>query len=162
MENWINKMALELSNEVLYDIGSDVMVDKLELAYDDRTIDELYSFSKKFLKKAVYALEPFLTPVLMEEVRRINGEEVHLFFDVKRKLYLITGEMMKEVLEAYTKRRWISCGERLPKDHGRYLVFYGKDTYIFIEEWDGNCFSERNYIGQPKAWMELPEEYKGE
>ena len=63
---------------------------------------------------------------------------------------------------AYYNSGWIPCREQTPEEHGRYLVSYGKDTRVFIEEWDGHWFSERHYFEQPKAWMPLPEPWKGE
>lgn len=60
------------------------------------------------------------------------------------------------------EKEWIPCSERKPPEIGRYLVSYGKNTRVFIEEWDGHWFSERHYFEQPKAWMELPEPWKGE
>lgn len=58
--------------------------------------------------------------------------------------------------------KWIPCTERLPEERGPYLVSYGKNTFVFTEEWNGCCFSERHYIGQPKAWTPMPEPYEGE
>ena len=88
----------------------------------------------------------------------------HMFADkeIQAKLKEQSKPEFLEICKNAKTGGWIQCSKRLPEEHGRYLVSYGKDTRVFIEEWDGYCFSERNYIGQPKAWMELPGEYDGE
>lgn len=73
-------------------------------------------------------------------------------------------DAIEVVLNALPK--WTSCSERLPEAEGEYLVTddsggiktVDKDTLlIFDDGTKGWCYSQN-----PVAWMELPEEWKGE
>ena len=56
--------------------------------------------------------------------------------------------------------KWIPCSEQLPERDGRYLVTnsaWGSWT-VYVCAWIGHWHSD----DKPIAWMELPEEWKGE
>lgn len=38
------------------------------------------------------------SPAIKEEIKVINGREVRLYFDIKTNLYLISGELMEEII----------------------------------------------------------------
>lgn len=52
---------------------------------------------------------------------------------------------------------WVPVSERLPKENGAYLTtsMFGK---VHCDRWDGRNFNRTEMV---IAWMELPEEYKG-
>lgn len=71
---------------------------------------------------------------------------------------------MKELSPAQPEQRWIPCSERLPKEPGLYLVSGGSKTWfcefckIFgVSGWINNVRDP-----EVKAWMPLPQPYKGE
>lgn len=80
-------------------------------------------------------------------------------------------EWLKELKRVREQTRWIPCSERLPKEHGYYIVqtdgshnavidiaeygiFFRKPEYEYVWEW--------NKASKILAWMPLPEPYKEE
>ena len=78
--------------------------------------------------------------------------------DVKK----VTDEVVKELkqLPSVQPERWIPCSERLPED-GLYLVTTSKgQVQVHVFSHNGN--SEEYWMRCNKAWMPLPEPYKGD
>lgn len=71
---------------------------------------------------------------------------------------------IQRLIEAQHKvGKWIPVSERLPDKKGLYLVSHGENYSVCIEEFNGiRHFSMIHNYSQPKAWMPLPEPYKGE
>ena len=68
--------------------------------------------------------------------------------------------IVNQVAEEYNDG-WIPFDEEhLPPITGVYLVSYGEDQPVYIEEFNGNWFSEIHAYRQPNAWRELPPAYK--
>lgn len=67
-------------------------------------------------------------------------------------------EIVNQLAEEYNNG-WIPCEFELPTERKSYLVSHGQHTSVYIEEWNGMYFTERNYAGQPLAWQPLPDAY---
>lgn len=57
---------------------------------------------------------------------------------------------------------WIPCSKEMPKEKGLYLVSYGENTQVIVENYNGILFDEHYYFEQPKAWMHRPKPYDEE
>ena len=69
-------------------------------------------------------------------------------------------ERLTELEYKEAERQWIPCSERLPED-GLYLVTTSKgQVQVHVFSHNGN--SEEYWMRCNKAWMPLPEPYKGE
>lgn len=72
-------------------------------------------------------------------------------------------ELNKELeIYKYNQPQWIPCSERLPKEHGWYLVQYSKELLggLIIEVVG---YDERGFLGSLSdviAWMPLPKPYQ--
>ena len=64
------------------------------------------------------------------------------------------------IANGVTVQKWIPVTERLPEEMGFYLTARKRD--VFVEQWNGVCFSERCHLSQPTHWMPLPQPPKGE
>ena len=70
-------------------------------------------------------------------------------------------ERLAELEYKEAERQWVPCSERLPKEDGVYLVTTSKgQTQVHVFSHNGN--SEEYWMRCNKAWMPLPEPYKGE
>lgn len=74
--------------------------------------------------------------------------------------------VMNELQVAYEQgkadaTRWIPVSERLPKDCEQVLVTFCHDL---DEDWVATCvyYEQNPFWERVKAWMPLPEPYKGE
>ena len=56
---------------------------------------------------------------------------------------------------------WIPCDERLPEEEGNYIVTFD-DGYMSSVPFYGEDWVLWGDSGDPVAWMQLPEPYKGE
>lgn len=94
--------------------------------------------------------------------------------------YKILKKQIEEILNGLSKfptieqQEWISCSERLPSDHERYLlteeVHYATGRIIrrvlvaFYDdendEWYEEMGEDVEVVSYPLAWMPLPEPYK--
>ena len=61
-----------------------------------------------------------------------------------------------KTVEAAPAEKWIPVTERLPEEHGGYLVSL-KQGYVTTAFWSGNSQKWEKIT----AWMPLPEPYKG-
>lgn len=65
-------------------------------------------------------------------------------------------------ISALAEQRWIPVAERLPEENGEYLVTRGSSFYRYIDiVRKSNCNSHLPMASDIKAWMPLPEPYKG-
>ena len=64
------------------------------------------------------------------------------------------------IAHSVTVQEWISVKDRLPEEFGFYLTARKRD--VFVEQWNGVCFSQRCHHAQPTHWMPLPQPPKGE
>lgn len=72
-------------------------------------------------------------------------------------------QKVREYVSDTNVGKWIPVSERLPDKKGLYLVSHGENYSVCIEEFNGiRHFSTIHNYSQPKAWMPLPEPYKGE
>ena len=69
-------------------------------------------------------------------------------------------EAIRKLPSAQPEPHWIPCSERLPED-GLYLVTTSKgQTQVHVFSHNGN--SEEYWMRCNKAWMPLPEPWKGD
>lgn len=75
------------------------------------------------------------------------------------------GDVIGAIMDAPTVGGWISVQDRLPKERGRYLCWFGKNTLCvgadiatYLPEWHGFGILESDTVLQNIThWMPLPE-----
>lgn len=73
--------------------------------------------------------------------------------------YHVVLETVRELPSA--EPRWIPCSERLPEEDGVYLVTTSKGQ-VQVHVFNHNGNSEEYWMRCNKAWMPLPESWKGD
>lgn len=71
----------------------------------------------------------------------------------------------KKMCELPPAQQWIPCSERLPEPGEEVFVYLWDEPYIASVNSDGQWETEHFYLDPddaPKAWMPLPEPWKGE
>lgn len=70
-------------------------------------------------------------------------------------------------IEALQNSQWIPCSERLPEEDGRYFVtrydYVTESSFVDILWYEKHTWWNRRIVGDfaVKAWMPLPEPWKG-
>lgn len=85
--------------------------------------------------------------------------------ECKEALDIAIKALEQEPSSSEKPNKWIPCSERLPEEDGEYLAtIYDMDEnyeYIDIAELEDGKWCYKPYI-LVKAWMPLPDKYKGE
>lgn len=72
-------------------------------------------------------------------------------------------EAIEMAISALAEQRWIPVAERSPEENGEYLVTRESSFYRYIDiVRKNNCNSHLPMASDIKAWMPLPEPWKGE
>ena len=100
-----------------------------------------------------------------------NKEAIKALRDIAKYYSYITPNKeltaLKMAIKALEASAWIPVGERLPDETDIYLITFGKyetaRAVIASHYFDGEWLSlDHGYVfGTVKAWMPLPEPYKG-
>lgn len=101
---------------------------------------------------------------LIEKLNRLESIVADYRSDVRQGYLNLICEIKDFVNEQPRVNQWIPCSERLPKEHGWYLVQYSKELLggLIIEVVG---YDERGFLGSISdviAWIPLPEPYQEE
>lgn len=108
--------------------------------------------------------------LLIEEIEKIKQQRLeiipnHDHYESEYMCIFNIFENIKKIIESQPKaNQWIAVSERLPKEHGWYLVQYSKELLggLIIEVVG---YDERGFLGSLSdvlAWMPLPNPYQEE
>jgi hypothetical protein len=100
---------------------------------------------------------PWQPQDLIDDLQEIIDEECDNYLNTRRTTLCMALDFLKE---HFAEQKWIPVTERLPEEFGFYLTARKRD--VFVEQWNGVCFSQRCHHAQPTHWMPLPEPPKGD